>query len=111
MGWTNPYKYPYKWVTGVIDNPTVLELFHLICGLLFNRWGAAQGTDHLRSTYDFEKVLGRGSVGIVYKATRRADERKVVVKVRNVIDDKAQQHTKKKSHWWDCWWLKSCTSW
>lgn len=50
--------------------------------------GSAPGTDHLRSTYDLEKVLGRGAVGTVYKATRRADARQVVVKVRNVIDDK-----------------------
>ena len=54
-------------------------------------WGSAPGTDRLRSTYDLEKVLGRGAVGTVYKATRRADERQVVVKVRNVIDDKAPQ--------------------
>lgn len=56
-------------------------------------WGSAPGTDHLRSTYDLEKVLGRGAVGTVYKATRRADARQVVVKVRNVIDDKAPQTT------------------
>lgn len=32
-------------------------------------------------------------MGTVYKATRRADARQVVVKVRNVIDDKAPQTT------------------
>mmetsp|Transcript_87019 Transcript_87019/g.177749 ORF Transcript_87019/g.177749 Transcript_87019/m.177749 type:complete len:138 (-) Transcript_87019:251-664(-) len=42
--------------------------------------------DEIRDAYDLEKLLGRGSVGMVYKARRRADGRKVVVKLRSVID-------------------------
>lgn len=42
--------------------------------------------DEIRDAYDLEKLLGRGSVGMVYKARRPADGRKVVVKLRSVID-------------------------
>lgn len=42
--------------------------------------------DRVKEAYDFEQILGKGSVGVVYKARRRVDDRKVVVKVRNVID-------------------------
>eukprot|EP00438_Fugacium_kawagutii_P032760 Skav206029 [mRNA] locus=scaffold1314:346221:358442:+ [translate_table: standard] len=42
--------------------------------------------DSIREAYDLDALLGRGAVGLVYKARRRADGRQVVVKVRNFID-------------------------
>lgn len=42
--------------------------------------------DSLHESYELLKVLGRGSVGVVYRARRRRDDRQVVVKVREVLD-------------------------
>ena len=49
-------------------------------------WGTPLLEDHIRDAYDLEKVLGKGSCGVVYKAQRRSDAQTVVVKVRNVFD-------------------------
>ncbi|CAJ1390464.1 unnamed protein product [Effrenium voratum] len=46
--------------------------------------GLLPAENPLTTAYELDKILGRGSVGFVYRARRRADQREVAVKIRHV---------------------------